>query len=140
MALNSFFLQGSANEQRLIQELINEQLKIYGVDVIYIPRNFVKRETIVKEVTSSKFGDNFFLEAYVSNYEGYSGSGDILTKFGMMECKLVATPMEVNLHKLKDDMNKYEPTYPTYYRQIIGSLMYLVNTYPDICYATHALS
>lgn len=83
MALNSFFLQGSANEQRLIQELINEQLKIYGVDVIYIPRNFVKRETIVKEVTSSKFGDNFFLEAYVSNYEGYSGSGDILTKFGM---------------------------------------------------------
>jgi hypothetical protein len=83
MALNPFFLQGSASEQRLIQELINEQLKIYGVDVIYIPRNFVKKETIIKEVTSSKFDDNFFLEAYVSNYEGYSGSGDILTKFGM---------------------------------------------------------
>jgi hypothetical protein len=83
MALNPFFLQGSANEQRLIQELINEQLKIYGVEVTYIPRKFVRKETILKEVTSSKFDDNFALEAYISNYEGYSGSGDILTKFGM---------------------------------------------------------
>ena len=83
MALNPFFLQGSANEQRLIQELINEQLKIYGVEVTYIPRKFVRKETIIKEVTSSKFDDNFSLEAYVQNYEGYSGSGDILTKFGM---------------------------------------------------------
>jgi hypothetical protein len=83
MALNPFFLQGSSNEQRLIQELINEQLKIYGVEVTYIPRKFVRKETILKEVTSSKFDDNFSLEAYVSNYEGYSGSGDILTKFGM---------------------------------------------------------
>ena len=83
MALNPFFLQGSANEQRLIQELINEQLKIYGVEVTYITRKFVRKETILKEVTSSKFDDNFALEAYIANYEGYSGSGDILTKFGM---------------------------------------------------------
>jgi len=83
MALNPFFLQGSANEQRLIQELINEQLKIYGVEVTYIPRKFVRKETILKEVSSSKFDDNFALEAYIANYEGYSGSGDILTKFGI---------------------------------------------------------
>jgi hypothetical protein len=83
MALNPFFLQGSANEQRLIQELINEQLKIYGVEITYIPRKFVRKETIIREVTSSKFDDNFALEAYVQNYEGYSGAGDILTKFGM---------------------------------------------------------
>jgi hypothetical protein len=83
MALNPFFLQGSPNEQRLIQEIINEQLKIYGVDVIYIPRKFVRKETILKEVSSSKFNDNFALEAYVNNYEGYSGQGDILTKFGV---------------------------------------------------------
>jgi hypothetical protein len=83
MALNPFFLQGSPNEQRLVQELINEQLRIYGVEVIYIPRKFVRRETILREVSSSKFDDNFALEAYVNNYEGYSGQGDILTKFGM---------------------------------------------------------
>jgi hypothetical protein len=83
MALNPFFLQGSPNEQRLVQELINEQLRIYGVEVVYIPRKFVRKETILKEISSSKFDDNFALEAYVNNYDGYSGQGDILTKFGM---------------------------------------------------------
>jgi hypothetical protein len=83
MALNQYFLQGSPNEQRLIQELINEQLRIYGVEVIYIPRKFVRKETILKEVSSSKFDDNFALEAYVNNYEGYTGAGDVLTKFGV---------------------------------------------------------
>jgi hypothetical protein len=83
MALNPFFLQGSPGEQRLIQELINEQLQIYGVEVTYIPRKFVRKETIIREVTSSRFDDNFSIEAYVSNYDGYTGSGDILTKFGM---------------------------------------------------------
>jgi hypothetical protein len=83
MALNPFFLQGSPNEQRLVQELINEQLKIYGVEIVYIPRKFVRKETILKEISSSKFDDNFAIEAYVNNYDGYSGQGDILTKFGM---------------------------------------------------------
>ena len=83
MALNPFFLQGSPGEQRLVQDLINEQLNIYGVDVIYIPRKFVRRQTILEEIQSSKFNDNYAIEAYINNYEGYSGQGDILTKFGV---------------------------------------------------------
>ena len=83
MALNPFFLQGSPGEQRLIQDLINEQLQIYGVEVTYIPRKFVNKSTIIEEVQSSKFDDNFLLEAYVNTYEGYSGAGDIMTKFGV---------------------------------------------------------
>jgi hypothetical protein len=83
MALNPFFLQGSKNEQRLVQDLINEQLKIYGIDVIYIPRKFVRKQTIIREIQSSKFDDNFSIEAYVNNYDGYTGQGDILSKFGV---------------------------------------------------------
>jgi len=83
MALNPFFLQGASSEQRLVQDLINEQLKIYGVEVTYIPRKFVRKQTIIQEVQSSKFDDNYSIEAYVNTYDGYSGSGDILTKFGM---------------------------------------------------------
>ena len=83
MALNPFFLQGSQGEQRLVQDLINEQLKIYGVEVTYIPRKFVRKQTVIKEVQSSLFDDNFLLEAYVNTYEGYSGQGDIMTKFGV---------------------------------------------------------
>jgi hypothetical protein len=88
MALNPFFLQGSQSEQRLVQELINEQLKIYGVDLTYIPRKVVGRGKLfgfedLREISSSTFDDNYLIEAYIQNYEGYSGSGDILTKFGM---------------------------------------------------------
>ena len=83
MALNPFFLQGSDQEQRLVQDLINEQLQIYGVEVTYIPRKYVNRKTIIEEVNASKFDDNFTIEAYVNTFEGYGGQGDILTKFGM---------------------------------------------------------
>ena len=83
MALNPFFLQGSRSEQRLTQDLINEQLRMFGVDVTYIPRKFLETDNVLNEVQSSKFDDNFVIEAYVNTYEGYSGAGDILTKFGM---------------------------------------------------------
>ena len=83
MALNPFFLQGSPNEQNLIQDLVNEHLKIYGVEVTYIPRKFVRKQTIIKEVQSSVFDDNFLLEAYVNTFDGYGGQGDIMTKFGV---------------------------------------------------------
>ena len=83
MALNPFFLQGTSSEQRLVQDLINEHLGMFGVEVTYIPRKYVQRDTILNEVQSSKFDDNFAIEAYVNNYDGYGGQGDVLTKFGM---------------------------------------------------------
>ena len=83
MALNPFFLQGSQSEQRLIQELINEQLTIYGIEVIYLPRKIINQDTILNEIQSSKYDDNFAIEAYVNTYEGYGGAGDIMTKFGV---------------------------------------------------------
>lgn len=83
MALNPFFLQGSNNEQFLVQDLINEQLKIYGVDVYYLPRKVFKTDNIIKEIQSSKFDDSFLIEAYVNNYDGYAPDSDIMTKFGL---------------------------------------------------------
>jgi len=83
MPLNPFFLQGSASEQRLVQDLINEQLKIYGVDIFYMPRKFIGTDDVMKENIVAKFDDSFALEAYVQNYEGFAGSGDLMTKFGV---------------------------------------------------------
>ena len=83
MALNPFFLQGTASEQRLVQDLVNEHLQFHGVEVTYIPRKYVNRKTIIEEVQTSQFDDNFAIEAYVNNFDGYSGAGDILTKFGV---------------------------------------------------------
>jgi len=83
MPLNPYFLQGAANEQRLVQDIINEQLKMFGQDVVYLPRKIVNKSNILKEVTASKFDDAFRIEAYLMNYEGFEGSGDVLSKFGV---------------------------------------------------------
>jgi len=81
--LNPFFLQGSQSEQNLVQDLINEQLRMYGVEVYYIPRKFVTKNTVIKEVIESKFENSYPIEAYVDSYEGYGGQGTLLSKFGI---------------------------------------------------------
>jgi hypothetical protein len=81
--LNPYFLQGSPSEQRLVQDIINEQLKMYGQDIVYLPRKIINQNTIIKEITASKFDDNYRLEAYITNFEGFGGQGDILSKFGV---------------------------------------------------------
>ena len=65
---------------------------------------------------------------------------DILKRFGMLECKSIATPMDANLEKLRDSASYSNLIDLTMYRQLIGSLMYLTNTRPDICFAVNALS
>ena len=83
MALNPFFLQGSPNEQRLMQSLIDEHLSMFGVDVYYIPRKMIDTDDVLGEVQSSKFNDAYIIEAYLNNFEGYAKGSDIMTKFGI---------------------------------------------------------
>ena len=83
--LNPFFLQGSNSEQGLIQDLINEHLKIYGVDVYYLPRQYLTEKKVIEEVIESQFSFAYPIEAYVDSYEGYSNQGTILSKFGIQE-------------------------------------------------------
>ena len=48
-----------------------------------MPRKFLGTKTVMKENVLARFDDNFVLEAYVQNYEGFQGSGDLMTKFGI---------------------------------------------------------
>jgi hypothetical protein len=61
-------------------------------------------------------------------------------RFGTTDCKSMTTPMVTNLKKLSESSFDSDLIDPTMYRQLIGSLMYLVNTRLDICYAVNALS
>ena len=47
--------QGQTNEQRLVEDLIIESLKIYGHDAYYLPRTLVNKDTIFDEDELSKF-------------------------------------------------------------------------------------
>jgi len=81
--LNPFFQQGSKTEQSLVQDLINEQLRMYGVEVHYMPRQFITTKTVIEEVIESSFKEAYPLEAYVENFEGYNDNTVILSKFGI---------------------------------------------------------
>jgi hypothetical protein len=83
--LNPFFLQGSSGEQGLIQDLINEQIRMYGVEVYYLPRKYVTKNTVIEEVIRSKFDISYPIEAYVDSYDGYGGPGSLLSKFGIQD-------------------------------------------------------
>ena len=63
---------------------------------------------------------------------------EILKKFEMMDCKAMTTPMLSNLKLLSDASSKVVDT--TMYCQMIGSLMYLTNTRPNISIAVDTLS
>jgi hypothetical protein len=58
---------------------------------------------------------------------------EILKRFDMLECKSMSTPMETMLKLLVGASS--ELVGATLYRQIIGSVMYLTNTRPDICFS-----
>lgn len=65
---------------------------------------------------------------------------DILKRFGMMNRRSVSTPMVANLKKLHDSYLRSDLVDPTMYRQLVGSLMYLTHTRPDMQFTVSALS
>ena len=87
MATNFYFqsgqTSGTTNEQRLVEDLIIESLKIYGHDTYYLPRTLVNKDTIFDEDELSKFTQAYPLEMYLDNVNGYEGQGDIFTRFGL---------------------------------------------------------
>ena len=83
MATNTYFSQGTTGEQDLTQSLVNEQIKMFGRDVYYIPRTLVKQDTVFGEDTMSKFEGAYLIEAFIEDNSGFRGDGDMFTKFGV---------------------------------------------------------
>jgi len=83
MPTNVYFDTGTSSEQRLYEDLIIEQLKIYGQDVYYLPRKLANKDTIFGEDPASSFDDSYIIEMYVDNTDGYMGEQEIIKKFGL---------------------------------------------------------
>jgi hypothetical protein len=63
--------------------LVIESLKIYGHDIAYIPRTIVNRDTIFDEDSLSKYTQQYPLEMYLENVDGFEGEGELFAKFGL---------------------------------------------------------
>ena len=85
MARNRYFNQYTPvkQEQNLVEDLVIESIKIYGVDGYYLPRTDVNLDQIYGEDASMIFDDALELELYIKSFEGFQGQEDFLSKFGL---------------------------------------------------------
>jgi hypothetical protein len=85
MATSHYF--GNYNnkgEQRLIEDIIVESIKIMGTDVFYIPNdNDVARDLLYGEDPVKRFEAAYPIEIYPTNVTEYGGEKEFFSKFGL---------------------------------------------------------
>jgi hypothetical protein len=83
MPTNVYFDTGTRPEQNLYEDLIIEQLRIYGQDVYYIPRKLAGTDSVFGEDIGSSFQDAYLIEMYMDTIDGYEGEKELMSKFGL---------------------------------------------------------
>ena len=85
MATSHYFPQrygGNKSEQNLIQDLVDEQIKLFGCDLYYLPRTIIK-ENSLSDIIYSKFEKQFQIEMLLQNVEGFGNEAEFVSKFGL---------------------------------------------------------
>jgi len=75
------YYSGYSGEQNLVQDLADEQIKLFGTDIYYLPRTLLNDNTL-DDIIYSKFEDQFQIEMYLQNVEGF-GQSEFISKFGL---------------------------------------------------------
>lgn len=84
MSTNLYFNNfGASQEQDLIESLIVESIKIYGLDMYYMKRTIDNRSATWNESTLTSFNSAILVEMYIKNVDGFQGDGEFLSKFGV---------------------------------------------------------
>ena len=139
---HTLFYKHSAKDKLTILVIYVDDIIITGNDPIERAKleQGLKQEFAIKNLGRMKY----FLGIEIA----YSKNGillsqqkyvlDLLAETGFMDCRPAKTPMEVN-HKLNLSENEPE-TNAGEYQQLVGRLIYLAHTRPDISYAVNILS
>lgn len=69
--------------QRMVEDLVVESIKQTGIDVYYLPKTFVNRDTLFGEDALRKYTTAAQIEVYIKDVQGFQGQGDIFSKFGL---------------------------------------------------------
>ena len=105
----------------LIEDLVIESIKIYGLDCWYIPKRIVKKDKIYGEDSLSEYNTSYMVEMYVKNVEGFAGEGDFLSKFNV-EIRDQMT-LTIARRTFEDEVQRYESI--NYIRPREGDLIFM---------------
>ena len=119
MATSFYFNKAAVSEQRLLEDLTIESIKINGIDAYYMPRTLFNKDQIFKEDVLSTFKRGYFIEMYPKNVQGFGGEKDILTKFGVEIREQITFVM--SRRRYEDEVGDYESRVN---RPLEGDLIY----------------
>lgn len=134
MATNSYFNPYPRNittEQNLVEDLLIESIKIYGMDLYYLPRESQDTEDyLFGDDQVKKYTSAYALEMYLENVDGMDGQGDFVSTFGL---------------EIRDEISllvsrkRFKSTVPNLTRPKEGDLIYvpLVENFFEITFVEH---
>ena len=140
MARNTYFTNGTRNEQFLQQNLTEEFIKMFGMDILYCPREIMLTDGVFNEEVIGQFNDSYIIEAYMENFDGFQGGGDLLTKFGVAQTDEIT--MVVSAQRFTDLISQFlllDKDYKAPERPQEGDLIYLplTSNYFEIKFVEH---
>ena len=140
MARSTYFTHGTRNEQFLLQNLVEEHLKMFGMDILYCPREIMQTDGVFNEEVIGEFNDAYIIEAYLENPDGFAGNGDLLTKFGVAQQDEIT--MVISAQRFSDLISQFlllDPDYKAPERPQEGDLIYfpLTSNYFEIKFVEH---
>ena len=76
------YYSGYSGEQNLVQDLVDEQIKLFGSDIYYMPRTILKDNTL-DDIIYSKYESQFQIEMLLENVTGFGETSEFISKFGL---------------------------------------------------------
>lgn len=66
-----------------MEDLLVESIKMYGMDIVYMPRTLIDVDSLWGEADREQFNSGVPIEMYITNVEGFEGDKDLMSKFGL---------------------------------------------------------
>ena len=115
------YYSGHSGEQGLAQDLVDEQIKLFGTDIYYIPRIALKDNTL-NEVRYSKYQEHFQIEMLLQNVMGFGDNAEFISKFGLRITDEII--FLVSTRRWDEEVADHNPTITVESRPNEGDLLY----------------
>jgi hypothetical protein len=124
MPTSSYFptyYQGHSGEQGLVQDLVDEQIKLFGTDIYYIPK-IVLQDSTLDEVRYTKYQEQFQIEMLLQNVMGFGDNSEFISKFGLRITDEII--FRVSTRRWDEEVADHNPNLTVSSRPNEGDLLY----------------
>tara|TARA_B100001142_G_scaffold6565_1_gene6651 strand:- start:3591 stop:5054 length:1464 start_codon:yes stop_codon:yes gene_type:complete len=115
------YYSGHSGEQGLVQNLVDEQIKLFGTDIYYIPR-IVLQDNTLDEVRYSKYQEQFQIEMILQNVMGFGDNAEFISKFGLRITDEII--FRVSTRRWDEEVAEHSPSLTVTSRPNEGDLLY----------------